>query len=474
MPVTDLSWGAGGDLYFTTGGRGLTSGLYRVRVSDARLAAEPMRPVPSRGTDAESSSASRESRRALERFHTKAANDQEFAEILRGLSSKDPLVAAAARVALEHQELKRWSGVAERAGPVVWLALARAGSAADRLAVLTLVADAATETGDSDGRALLARIATVALARLEPGVRAGESGVTATAAVAAAMDSWYPSGDGELDELVLPILVEGRRAGVTERAMAAASKMDPAQALGVLLAVRGVRDGWTPETRAAFASALAKARDLRGGLSLQGFVDAIEADAQSAFLAGTPEAQLTRPPAAKAPAVPASLDMTGRSVHAWTVEEFAGALNFDARSRDLARGRRVFEQASCNLCHRVAGEGGSTGPDLTGAGGRLSRRDLVVTTLEPSLTVADQYADEVFTLKDGSIAIGRIVNETPTEFEISTNPLDDSRERVAKADIATRERSAMSSMPRGLLDAFKHDEIVDLLAYLESVKPPKP
>ena len=475
MPVTDLAWGANGDLYYTTGGRGLTSGLYRVRVSDAELAAQPIVAEPIHGTvstaaNAEMVNTLRESRRALERFHTQGASDEELVTILRGLASQDALVAAAARVALEHQDVARWRTVAERAGPMAWLAFARVGTDADRLALLPLVADAASETGDTDGRALLARIATIALVRLEPGARASEAGVAVTAAVAAAMDGWYPSGDGELDELVLPILVEGRRAQVVERAMHVASKMDPAQALGVLLAVRGVRDGWTPETRAAFAGALARARGLRGGLSLQGFVDAIEADANSAFLAGTPEAQLTRPPAATAPAVPATLDMTGRSMHGWTVEELAGSLNFDARSRDLARGKRVFEQASCNLCHRVAGEGGSTGPDLTGAGNRLSRRDLVVTTLEPSLTVADQYADEMFTMKDGSIVIGRVVNETPTELEIRTNPLDDSRERIVKADLATRERSTMSPMPRGLLDAFNHGEIIDLLAYLESVK----
>ncbi|MSR29398.1 MAG: c-type cytochrome [Phycisphaerales bacterium] len=467
MPVTDLAWGSGGALYFTTGGRGLSSGLYRIRVEDAVLAAlSAGGPIA-----ADSRAASARARRTtLEVFHSKAASRADMLLIIRELSATDPMIAAAARVALENQPVSLWRGDAERAGPLAWLALARAGGDADRTEVLRLVTDAAPEAGDLESRSVLVRIATIALSRL------GGDTKRAKEAAAAMMDSWYPSGDSELDEILLPLLVEGRRAQVIERGLGTLARMDPAEGMRVLLALRSVQEGWTPNSRAQFARAIARARELRGGLSLQGFVDAIEQDALRAFLANTPEAAMTRPkedhPSALAIAAEAAaerLDDDGhRSIHEWTVEEIAPMLNFDLRSRDLARGKRVFEQATCTLCHRFGGEGGSSGPDLTGAGSRLSRRDLVVTTLEPSLAISDQYADEVFTLRDGSVVIGRIVGETTDDLVVRINPVADERERVSKAEIASRVRSEVSPMPRGLLNAFTHDEIVDLLAYLET------
>ena len=37
----------------------------------------------------------------------------------------------------------------------------------------------------------------------------------------------------------------------------------------------------------------------------------------------------------------------------------------------------MFGAAACFACHRFGNEGGMTGPDLTGAGGRYNARDLI-------------------------------------------------------------------------------------------------
>ena len=44
---------------------------------------------------------------------------------------------------------------------------------------------------------------------------------------------------------------------------------------------------------------------------------------------------------------------------------------------------------------------------------------------------------------------------------------------LAKASIDEQQTSAVSSMPVGLLDTFSHDEIMDLIAYIQSVPPKK-
>lgn len=462
MPVTDMAWGTGGNLFVLTGGRGLQSGFYRIRVSDAALAAKF--PVPPLADP--TAARARKTRRAIEALQSQSATPGELNECMAALDSTDPLIRAAARVALENQPLESWRDRLAKldspgAARAAWLALVRAGSAEDRQDVISQVAKACGGAKDALSRAELARIATIALSR---GVNADS-----LALLGGAMDAWYPSDDAELDELLLPILVEARVSGIQDRALASKQAGDPSAAMRILLALRSIKDGWTPQSRGAFAQALARARTLRGGLSLQGFVDAIEADALAAFLANTPEAAMTHPVVAvgQAPVV-APFVREGHPPHEWTVEELAGSLNFDARSRNIERGREVFKAASCIACHRFAGEGGSTGPDLTGAGRRFTRRDLLVTGLEPSLTISDQYADEIFTLRDGSIVIGRVVEEKPDSLVIRVNPLEDEREVVAKSELASRVRSDISPMPRGLLNGFSRDEIIDLLAYLES------
>jgi hypothetical protein len=51
---------------------------------------------------------------------------------------------------------------------------------------------------------------------------------------------------------------------------------------------------------------------------------------------------------------------------------------------------------------------------------------------------------------------------------VSTNPLGNERETVARADIERTDPVPTSGMPAGLLDARTRAEVLDLLAYLEA------
>lgn len=42
----------------------------------------------------------------------------------------------------------------------------------------------------------------------------------------------------------------------------------------------------------------------------------------------------------------------------------------------VSAGRQLYESQDCKLCHSIAGEGGTAGPDLTDVGNRLSRDQL--------------------------------------------------------------------------------------------------
>ena len=81
----------------------------------------------------------------------------------------------------------------------------------------------------------------------------------------------------------------------------------------------------------------------------------------------------------------------------------------------------------CGQCHKLYGEGGALGPDLTGSG-RHEINYLIENIVDPSAVVDSAYYLNTLTLKDGRVLSG--------------------------------------IMPEGLLQAFTPEQQRDLLAYL--------
>jgi putative heme-binding domain-containing protein len=137
--------------------------------------------------------------------------------------------------------------------------------------------------------------------------------------------------------------------------------------------------------------------------------------------------------------------------------------------RDFDRGRTLFGEAQCFACHRFDNEGGAMGPDLTGIAGRFNLRDLLESILDPSKEISDQYAAVIITTSDGKSVTGRIVNQHGDNITLMTNMLDpNGLVNVNAKRVESVEKSKVSPMPKALLDTFKEDEILDLVAYLMS------
>ena len=83
--------------------------------------------------------------------------------------------------------------------------------------------------------------------------------------------------------------------------------------------------------------------------------------------------------------------------------------------------------------------------------------------------LSEQYANTAIATSDGRVVIGRIVEETSDKVVIKPNPLETDTISVGKSDIESRKLSNISPMPAGLLNTFSESEILDLLAYLESL-----
>ena len=136
--------------------------------------------------------------------------------------------------------------------------------------------------------------------------------------------------------------------------------------------------------------------------------------------------------------------------------------------RNFEKGKAAFTAAQCILCHKFGNEGGAVGPELTVASSKYTRRDILDSVLEPSKVVSEQFQNFNITKKDGDDVSGRIVDETLDKVVIQPNPLVPDRVEIKKSEIAGRTASKLSPMPEGLLNTFNQNEILDLLAYIES------
>ncbi len=128
---------------------------------------------------------------------------------------------------------------------------------------------------------------------------------------------------------------------------------------------------------------------------------------------------------------------------------------------DQAKGRALF-QARCAACHKLNGEGGEVGPDLTGAA-RDNLAYLLENILTPGAIVPDAYRLTTVTLKDGRVFAGVVRERSALHLTIQSMA---GPTTVSLADVAKQETSALSLMPPGLIDDLTTVQARDLIGYL--------
>ncbi len=128
---------------------------------------------------------------------------------------------------------------------------------------------------------------------------------------------------------------------------------------------------------------------------------------------------------------------------------------------DLGKGRAIFAGV-CGQCHKLYGEGGALGPDLTGSG-RHDINYLFENIVDPSAVVDAAYYLNSITLKDGRVLSGIVGAQTERTLTLRSVGQETV---IDKQDIAARQTLPVSLMPEGLLQAFTPEQQRDLLAYL--------
>jgi putative heme-binding domain-containing protein len=228
-----------------------------------------------------------------------------------------------------------------------------------------------------------------------------------------------------------------------------------------------LKTGWTLEQRKTYFSWYLKAANFRGGNSLGGFLTNMKRDALATC---TDDEKKALAPILDAKPItgPVTFGPPRDFVKKWKMDDLAPLLGTKMTGRDFDRGRKLFGEAKCFACHRFANEGGAMGPDLTAAAGRFSGRDLLESILDPSKEISDQYAAVIITTAD-RVYVGRIVNLHGDNLVVMTDMLDPNKlTNVNYKKVESVKPSKVSPMPEGLLDTFKEDEILDLMAYLLS------
>ncbi len=128
---------------------------------------------------------------------------------------------------------------------------------------------------------------------------------------------------------------------------------------------------------------------------------------------------------------------------------------------DKSAGRAVYTQ-SCAVCHRLYGEGGEVGPDLTGTG-RANLDYLLENIVDPSAAVSADFRMTVVTLKDGRVLNGFVTAKTDRTLTLRTMT---EKLTLERSEITASQELPQSLMPEGLLQTLSETQVRDLFAYL--------
>jgi len=491
LPLTDGAIGPDGSLYFLTGGRRLESDLYRVTyVGNENTTGG----TPLALTDAQ------KLRRQWEQYHDGPKAGAVDA-VWPYLNHPDRFIRYAARVGLEHQPVAEWQDrVLSEKDPVRLtygaIALAHQGAPTlgnQLLASLTKVPYASlTDAQKQD----LLRAIELTLVRMTPPDPATKNQLIAY------LNPHYPAKTNALNRAMSKLLVHLEAPGVVGKTLSllasakddaaqtatqsadlilrnpqygldiaqTLAKLPPAQQTYLAMVLSPLKTGWTDTQRETYFDWYKKAFGYRAGNSYIGFIDR----ARKMALKNVPEAKLAYfDKKSGGELLTASGNDLKNAVSPkgpgrnWKVDEAAALIGEGLSGRNFEQGQGLFVAVTCNRCHRMGGEGGDVGPDLTRLGTRFTTKDMLEAIIHPNKAISDQYAATIFVLKNGQSVLGRLINEDKTAYYVSQNPYaPDYLRKVLKKDVASTKLSGVSVMLPGLINSLNPEELKDLMAYL--------
>ncbi len=130
-------------------------------------------------------------------------------------------------------------------------------------------------------------------------------------------------------------------------------------------------------------------------------------------------------------------------------------------------GKQMFARQTCTSCHATSLDEPQKGPYLGNIAQTYSRTDLAMNILDPGKTIAQGFATELFTLKDGTVQMGFVTFESADQVKARNIAAQEFTWKTA--DIVKRDKLPNSLMPPGLVSNLTIREFASLLDYLESL-----
>ena len=150
-----------------------------------------------------------------------------------------------------------------------------------------------------------------------------------------------------------------------------------------------------------------------------------------------------------------------------TLKPAAAIKKVSGMKGEVALGQAIYTRATCNACHTVSQKEKQKGPYLGNITETYRRNELAEAILVPGKTIAQGFATNVFTLKDGSSKMGFVTDESGDS--VSLRDITSAEHTFKKSQIKERSTLPNSLMPSGLMANFTTHEMASLLSYLESL-----
>jgi quinoprotein glucose dehydrogenase len=147
-----------------------------------------------------------------------------------------------------------------------------------------------------------------------------------------------------------------------------------------------------------------------------------------------------------------------------------GEFRYCLQGGNAEAGKKIFlerPEASCVRCHKVNGEGGEVGPDLSHVATRQNREYILESIVYPNRKIAPGFESVLLTLKNGTAVAGILKSEAGDTIEV--NSPEDGLLKVKKSDVTAREKG-LSGMIEGLGAILSKQDLRNLVEFLGTQK----
>ncbi len=130
---------------------------------------------------------------------------------------------------------------------------------------------------------------------------------------------------------------------------------------------------------------------------------------------------------------------------------------------DPVRGKEVYVEATCSICHRIEDIGDERGPDIKTLVDR-SAENLLVGTIDPNRAVKERYLEYTVETADGVQLSGMLMDETSASITLAKS--DGKLVTVLRRDLEEMVENGRSFMQEGLEEKLSLGDMADLIAYM--------